>query len=595
MNDTIFIANKETGKIHIWRNHSIQPTKTIFANLSSPASIFVTELNEIYVDNGENGRVNKWQLDSNISTPVIYVNSSCTGLFIDISHVIYCSMQKFHQVISQRLYDNSSILTIVAGTGKNGSNSTMLQDPYGIFVDTNSDLYVADCGNDRIQRFHNGLTNGITVVGNRSVNITIMLNCPRGVVLDADKSIFIVDSSHHRVVVSGPNGSHCLVGCSMNQGSSANELSIPRTLSFDIYGNMFVADTKNNRIQKFLLIKNSCVEHTTQQLIHTSTIQAVSVQSSFKSLQSTLSTPEMTTFQQNATTKQRTTFESTAPTTSFTMIAVQKATSQNPTYETSSTKNLNESTASISINQFTATYTFPSPMFFISSSCGGNYQIGLHCNISATPCDILQPCQNDGICFNNISNATTYTCSCKTGFNGTHCQINYQPCKVDTCWNNGTCNETTLTTFECLCQPGWTENHCERQINYCENVKCSNGGICRPLFRDYVCECLGTSYSGRHCELVANLLYIRRIVSKSVGYIALLSIIGVFLLVIILDILKYFFKIDPAKHELEKLKRKQQEKNIKRVLMIQKCVYVNVPSKKITTNAAHSIINRTGL
>jgi DNA-binding beta-propeller fold protein YncE len=129
----------------------------------------------------------------------------------------------------------------------------MLNQPRGIFVDSNLTLYVADCANNRIQRFPSGQTNGITV----AITGSITLNCPSGVVLDADGYLFIADTYYNRIVGSGPYGFRCIVGCTMAGGSALNEINQPAALSFDSYGNLFVADTYNNRIQKFLLATNS--------------------------------------------------------------------------------------------------------------------------------------------------------------------------------------------------------------------------------------------------------------------------------------------------------------------------------------------------
>ncbi len=88
--------------------------------------------------------------------------------------------------------------------------------------------------------------------------ITIALNQPSGVVLDADNYLFIVDCGNNRIIGSGPNGFRCVAGCSGLSGSSANQLYSPGMLSFDSYGNIFVTDRDNNRIQKFLLATSSC-------------------------------------------------------------------------------------------------------------------------------------------------------------------------------------------------------------------------------------------------------------------------------------------------------------------------------------------------
>ena len=144
----------------------------------------------------------------------------------------------------------------------------------------------------------------------------------------------------------------------------------------------------------------------------------------------------------------------------------------------------------------------------------------------------------------------------------------------------GTCNETSNTTFACSCLNGWTGIHCESKINYCEGVKCENNGVCRPLFLNYTCEYLGTSYSGRHCEIVATSRIIRQIVTKSFGYVAIIFLVVVVSFFVIMDILKYCFGIDPTKDELEKIRRAKAMKRMKRRPVIQRFTYVNAPPKE---------------
>jgi len=49
---------------------------------------------------------------------------------------------------------------------------------------------------------------------------------------------------------------------------------------------------------------------------------------------------------------------------------------------------------------------------------------------------------------NTNANIYGYECICSRGFNGPQCENDHRPCKSNTCWNNGVCNETT---FECSC------------------------------------------------------------------------------------------------------------------------------------------------
>ncbi len=202
--------------------------------------------------------VEKLTLDGNTSETVMSFCASCNSLFVAINDVLYCSMYGQHGVVARPLHIDSYIITVVAGVGFPGSRSNMLNKPHGIFVNINLDLYVADTGNHRIQLFRSGQFDGITIAGTSD---TIQLHHPVSVVLDADGSLYIVDSDNHRIVREGSNGFRCVVGCSGLSGSKLTELDGPQTMAFDSYGNIYVHDQYNGRVQKFVLSTNTCSKY----------------------------------------------------------------------------------------------------------------------------------------------------------------------------------------------------------------------------------------------------------------------------------------------------------------------------------------------
>ena len=258
INDTIYVTDSNNSRIQIWTNGNSNPTQTVSYDLAVPTAVFVTITGDIYINNDYlNGRIDKWMLNRNTSIPVMYVNSTCFGLFVDVSNTLYCSIRDSHQVVKRWLNDIVNTSTIVAGTGIPGNTSDTLNSPRRIFVDTNLDLYVPDAQNHRIQLFRLGQSNAITVAGSGSINITITLNFPSAVVLDADKYLFIADGMNNRIVASGPYGFRCIIGCSNTSGSAADQLLFPLALSFDNFGNIFVIDGQNSRVQKFFLLPQS--------------------------------------------------------------------------------------------------------------------------------------------------------------------------------------------------------------------------------------------------------------------------------------------------------------------------------------------------
>ena len=256
-NNTVYVADRANNRIQIWLQGSSTPTRTITGVIASPFSVFATSNGDIYLDNGLTyDRVDRWTLNGTRNSSAMPVKDECYGVFVDVSNNLYCSVYSVHQVLMKSLNDNLTLWTIAAGTDCSGSASNTLNNPRGIFVDTDLNLFVADCGNDRVQKFLSGQVNAITVAGNGAAG-TITLDCPSGVILDGDGYLFIVDSNDHRVVASGPNGFRCLFGCSMVPGSLTSQLNNPSDLKFDSFGNIYVTDRDNNRVLKFILMSNA--------------------------------------------------------------------------------------------------------------------------------------------------------------------------------------------------------------------------------------------------------------------------------------------------------------------------------------------------
>lgn len=254
----VYIANRVQSSIIIFDKANSTTPKTITGTYNRSMSVFVSIDGDVYIDNGfANRRVDKWSSSTSTVVSVLPVNGSCYGLFIDPNNTLYCSLSDFHSVIKSSLPFSVNNSMIAAGNGIAGFSATMLDSPRGIYVDQSFNLHVADCGNDRIQQFQSLQSNGITIAGNESSQ-NITLNCPTGVVLDSDGYLFIVDSFNHRVVGQGPTGFRCLVGCSGISGASSSQLSFPQSMAFDSYGNLYVTDRNNSRVQKFDRQNTTC-------------------------------------------------------------------------------------------------------------------------------------------------------------------------------------------------------------------------------------------------------------------------------------------------------------------------------------------------
>ena len=67
-------------------------------------------------------------------------------------------------------------------------------------------------------------------------------------------------------------------------------------------------------------------------------------------------------------------------------------------------------------------------------TCPNTSYIGTYCNISADPCELLQPCQNSGTCILNSTLSQGYSCQCQVGYEGHYCDYDKRVCKESTCW-----------------------------------------------------------------------------------------------------------------------------------------------------------------
>ncbi|CAF1496315.1 unnamed protein product [Adineta steineri] len=85
------------------------------------------------------------------------------------------------------------------------------------------------------------------------------LNSPRGVTVDQSDNVYVADSLNHRIVrwlVGATIGT--VIAGDRGKGSKSYQLNTPRDLQFDQDGNLYVADTLNHRVQKFIIDKSAC-------------------------------------------------------------------------------------------------------------------------------------------------------------------------------------------------------------------------------------------------------------------------------------------------------------------------------------------------
>lgn len=119
---------------------------------------------------------------------------------------------------------------------------------------------------------------------------------------------------------------------------------------------------------------------------------------------------------------------------------------------------------------------------------------GDHCEINIDDCG-SSPCLNSGTCIDEID---TFRCRCMPGFVGELCEVNIDECAMKPCVNGATCVDRN-NDYVCICPPGFTGKDCSINIDDCASEPCFNNGYCQDRVNGFECLCL-PSYSGSRCE-----------------------------------------------------------------------------------------------
>jgi trimeric autotransporter adhesin len=166
----------------------------------------------------------------------------------------------------------TGIITTVAGTGSSGfggdggpATLAALNSPSGVAVDLSGNIYIVDTGFNRIRMVtkSTGIINTIAGTGSAGsggdggLATLAALNSPTGVAVDAVGNVFIADTNSYRIrmimkgsgIMSTVAGTG-LYGFSGDGGQAVTAMvSYPHGVAVDASGNMYIADTFNNRIR----------------------------------------------------------------------------------------------------------------------------------------------------------------------------------------------------------------------------------------------------------------------------------------------------------------------------------------------------------
>jgi uncharacterized protein (TIGR03437 family) len=198
---------------------------------------------------------------------------SPSGIAFDTSGNIFICDSRTNVI---RKVTSAGVISTVAGSyirgpgfsGDGGlATDAQMSGPTGIAIDKAGNIYVADTGNNRIRKFAVGgniatIAGGITASfsGDGARASLSRLNAPRGLALDGAGNLYIADTGNNRIRKIGTDGNINTIAGNGTAGFAGDggpavsaSLRAPQAVAVDGAGVVYIADYSNSRIRRIAL------------------------------------------------------------------------------------------------------------------------------------------------------------------------------------------------------------------------------------------------------------------------------------------------------------------------------------------------------
>ncbi len=231
------------------------------ARFKYPRKLAVDSLDNVYVIDQMNSRIRRIDVAGNVTTLEAVITFSLgNGVALDGTGNIYVADTSHHQILR---INEALEVNIIAGSGERGFRDgagPMAQffEPDGIAVDSVGNVFVADKFNNSIRKID--LSGNVTTLagGDRGfadgLRSAAKFHSPQDVAVDRTGVVYVADPLNDRIRKIDAMGNVTtlaggVTGYADGVGTAA-QFDHPVGLTVDSAGNVYVADSGNNRVRK---------------------------------------------------------------------------------------------------------------------------------------------------------------------------------------------------------------------------------------------------------------------------------------------------------------------------------------------------------
>jgi sugar lactone lactonase YvrE len=218
-----------------------------------------------------NGQKSSTVMNGNALGPLGISLNSPTGIAVDSNGNVFFDDDGNNAVLELNANTTNDQITTFAGTGTAGftgdggaATNAELSNPTQLTFDAHGNLYISDAGNNRVRMVTPaGVISTVagdgqaTFSGDGPVATKVALNFPDSIAFDSNGNLYIADTGNNRIRMVTPAGAISTVAGNGNGGfngdgiaATSAELNEPTRVAVDSSGNLYIADVANNRVRE---------------------------------------------------------------------------------------------------------------------------------------------------------------------------------------------------------------------------------------------------------------------------------------------------------------------------------------------------------